>query len=96
MTAPVLLDLKVNAGRVLAVNLISLSLKGMTGWEFCMERALGEKSWGWKEAKGEVMGRKGCSQAVWWLRPCPALDFWPSFPFDASPLEFGALQQQLQ
>lgn len=54
--------------------------------------------------KGEVTGRgnlslncvtNGCSQAVWWLRPCSALDSGANLPFDTSPVEFGVLQQDL-
>lgn len=36
-----------------------------------------------------------CSQAVGWLRPCSALDFYVNLPFDTSPVEFGVLQQEL-
>lgn len=66
-----------------------------------MERLLREKSWDGKESKEEVIGRgnlslnSGCCQAVWSIRLCPALDFHVNIPFDKSPLEFGALQQEL-
>lgn len=66
-----------------------------------MERILREKSWDGRENKGRVIGRgnlssnSGCYQAVWLIKLCPALDFHANIPFDKSPLEFGALQQEL-
>lgn len=66
-----------------------------------MERILSEKIWDGRENKGEVIGRRnlslnsGCCQNVWLIRLCPALDFHANIPFDKSPLEFGASQQEL-
>lgn len=92
-----LLVLKPNENRLLAVSLIPLSPKATTDGELLHGDDLEGK-------KGEVRGKwnlslnsvtNGCSQAVGWLRLCSALDFYVNLPFDTSPVEFGVLQQEL-
>lgn len=99
-----LLVLKPNANRVLAVSLIPLSPKAVSDWEVLHGEGLERRELGMDGKKGEVMGRvnlslnsvtNACSQAAWWLRPCSALDFGANLPFDTSPVEFGVLQQEL-
>lgn len=96
--------LKLNANRVLAVSLIPLLPKAMTDGELLHGGVLERKELGMEGKMGEVTGKgnlslnsvtSGSSQALWWLRPCSALDFCVNLPFDPSPVEFGVLQLEL-